>query len=75
MTPPHQDRERPPDHLTEDEIEWIRENREWLDQQRRAVEREAWLRGRIKVILPWILSVVAALVAAFDWLAKHFALR
>lgn len=75
MTPPHTDRERPPDHLTEDEIEWLRENREWLDQQRRAVEHEAWLRGRIKVILPWILSVVAALVAAFDWLSKHFTLR
>lgn len=75
MTPPHQDREKPPDHLTEDEIEWLRDNRDWIEQQRRSVEHEAWLRGRIKVIMPWVLSAIAAVVAAFDWLYKHFTLR
>ena len=76
MTPPHaSNREKPPDHLTEDEIEWLRENREWIEGQRKSVEHEAWLRGRLKVIMPWILSIVAALVATADWLTKHFTLR
>ena len=75
MTPPHTDREKPPDHLTEDEIEWIRENREWLDAERKSSEHATWLRGRIKVIYPWLITVVAGIVAVGDWLMKHFTTR
>ena len=75
MTPPHPDREKPPDHLTEDEIAWIRENREWLDAERKSSEHATWLRGRIKVINPWLITVVAAVVAVGDWLMKHFTTR
>jgi hypothetical protein len=72
MTPPHTDREKPPGRLTDDEIEWLRDNREWIESQRKSSEHEAWLRGRIKVVWPWVITVIAALVATGDWLAKHF---
>ena len=75
MTPPHSNGEKPPDRLTDDEIEWIRENREWIESARKSSEHEAWLRGRVAVIWPWVIAVIAALVAAFDWLAKHFTTR
>jgi hypothetical protein len=73
MTPPHtSNREKPPDRLTSDEIEWLRENKEWLDAQRKSSEHEAWLRGRIKVVWPWVITILAAIVATGEWLAKHF---
>ena len=57
--------------LSKDEIEWLRENRAFIEAQRKASEHEAWLRGRIKVIWPWIITGVAALVAVIDWIYKH----
>jgi hypothetical protein len=65
MTPPHTDREKPPDdELTPDDIQWIR-------QQRKQDAHAEWLRGQIKVIYPWALSVIGALVAAIIWIRDH----
>lgn len=72
MTPPHAPKEKPSDRLTSDEIEWLRENKEWIEAQRKSSEHEAWLRGRIKVVWPWVITIIAAVVATGDWLAKHF---
>lgn len=75
MTPPQNATEKPLDRLTKDEIEWFRDNKEWLDTQRQSSEHEAWLRGRIKVIYPWLITIVGVLVAAGDWLHKTFTTR
>lgn len=60
--------ERPPDddepELTHDEIHWIRE-------QRKQHQHEQWLRGQIRVIWPWVVSVVGALVGAVIWIKEH----
>ena len=72
MTPPHTDREKPPDRLTADEIKWIRETREWVDAQRKSSDHRMWL---VKVVLPWVLSVVSGAALGFEWLSKHFTLK
>ena len=72
MTPPHSNREKPPDPLTDDEIKWIRETRSWVESQREQSEKRTWL---VKVVLPWVLSVVSGTALAFEWLSKHFTLR
>ena len=38
------------------------------------VQEEAhatWLRGRIRVVWPWIAAIAAAAVAVIDWIQKH----
>ena len=75
MTPPKPDAKPPPDHLTAEEIEWLRENRAFLDSQRKAAEHEAWLRGRVKVVWPWLVAIVAATVSVIDWISKHIQLK
>ena len=63
MTPKHA--EKPPDdELTPDDIAWIR-------RQRKLDEHAAWLRGQVRVIWPWAVSVVGALVAALMWIRDH----
>lgn len=68
MNPPHKEREKPPDQLTDDEIKWIRETRSWVDAQREQSKHRSWL---VKVVLPWVLSVVSGAALAIDWLQKH----
>ena len=66
MTPPqhHDDEDRPPTELTTDEIQWIRE-------QRKQSEHERWLRGQVKVIWPWVVAVVTAVVVFVNWVKDH----
>lgn len=57
-----------PAELTQDDIHWIHD-------KRKQDAHEAWLRGRVRVVWPWLVAVVATIVAVGDWLAKHFTLR
>ena len=63
MTPRKPDEGDPPT-LTEKDIEWIHE-------QIRLDEHAKWLRGQVRVIWPWVVSVVGALVAAIIWIKEH----
>lgn len=67
MNPPRHT-EKPPDTdddtLTHEEILWIRE-------QRKQDAHAQWLRGQIRVIWPWAVSVVGAVVAALIWIRDH----
>ena len=76
MNPPHKD--RPPDGdeppFTPEERALLRSLIEQAPQIQHIVQEEAhasWLRGRIKVIWPWIVAAVAAAVAVIDWVQKH----
>ena len=62
--PPRIDPDDDPPHLEPEDILWIR-------QQRRNDAHEAWLRGQIKVLWPWVVSIVGALVAAAMWVRDH----
>lgn len=60
----HSDAEGRPLRLSQEDIEWIHE-------QRKQSAHEAWLRGQVKVIWPWVVSVLTALVAAVVWIKDH----
>jgi len=64
MTPPHtKDADDPPE-LTQEDLKWIRE-------QRKQSAHEEWLRGQIKVLWPWVIAGITALVAAVNWIKDH----
>lgn len=75
MTPPHLD--KPPDGgepFTAEERAMLRALLQKAPAIEHIVQEEAhatWLRGRIKVIWPWLVAVVAAAVAVIDWFQKH----
>ena len=67
MNPPHKhdasdDDGRP---LTPEENAWVR-------QARRDEQHASWLRGRIKIFWPWVVSVTGGIVWLIDWLPKHW---
>ena len=65
MTPrkadPHID---DPPSLTDDDIRWIHE-------QRKLDAHAEWLRGQVRVVWPWVVSIVGAVVATVIWIKKH----
>lgn len=63
MTPPHNPDDGPP-HITPEDIQWIR-------QQRKDDAHAEWLRGQIKIIWPWAISIVGAIVGAVMWIRDH----
>ena len=75
MNPPHKD--RPPDGdepFTPEERAMLRQLLQQAPQLQHIVQEEAhasWLRGRIKVIYPWVIALAAAAVAVIDWVQKH----
>lgn len=69
MNPPRHTRDRPPDDDADDEI--TPEDIRWIREQRRQDAHAKWLRGQIKVIYPWALSIIGALVAAAIWIKDH----
>lgn len=66
MTPRRAD--RPPDddepQLSDDDIRWIHE-------QRKLDAHAEWLRGQVRVLYPWVISIVGAIVAAVVWIKEH----
>lgn len=36
---------------------------------------ERWLRSRIKVLWPWVVGVVGAVVAIVDWIQRHLTFK
>ena len=50
--------------LTNDERLWIR-------QQIKQHEHEEWLRGQVRVLWPWVVSIIGAIVAAVAWIKEH----
>lgn len=66
--------EKPPDDDNDDRP-LTSEERRWVRNAMRDEAHASWLRGRIKVFLPWVMTIVAAIVATGDWVAKHFTLR
>ena len=65
MTPRKAD--TPDDHLelSDDDIRWIHEQRQ-LDNHAK------WLRGQVRVLYPWVISVVGTIVAAVVWIKENF---
>lgn len=50
--------------LTNDDIRWIHE-------QRKLDAHAEWLRGQVRVLYPWVISIVGAIVAAVVWIKEH----
>ena len=50
--------------LTNDDIRWIHE-------QRKLDAHAEWLRGQVRVLYPWVISIVGAIVAAVIWIKEH----
>ena len=75
MTPPHTD--KPPDGdepFTPEERAMLRALLQKAPAIEHIVQEEAhatWLRGRIKVVYPWVIALAAAVVAVIDWVQKH----
>lgn len=61
---PRTEKPPPEDGLTHDDVLWIRE-------QRKQDAHAQWLRGQIRVVYPWVISVVGAIVAATLWIKDH----
>ena len=61
MTPPPSPES---DDLTPEEKAWVR-NAVLDDQYTKR------LRERIKVVWPWFIAIVSAIVATVDWIQKH----
>lgn len=53
-----------PTGLTQDDIRWVRE-------KRRQDAHEEWLRGQVKILWPWVISIVGTIVAAIIWIKDH----
>ena len=72
MNPPHNRAEKPPNDeqydgetpLTPAERAHVRRI---LDEDNKAT----WLRGRVKIIWPWIAAAAVAVVGVIDWIQKH----
>ena len=64
MTPPHKQDDIEPGRMTQEDIAWVH-------AQRRQTAHEDWLRGQIKVIWPWVIAVITALVALLSWVKDH----
>jgi len=65
MTPRKADQSaNDPPVLTDDDIRWIHE-------QRKLDAHAEWLRGQIRVIWPWLVAVVGALVGAVKLIKDH----
>ena len=69
MTPPHADKQ--PDEDNDDDRPLTPEERAWVRHAMRDEQHAAWLRGRIKVVWPWLIAVIGAVVATVDWIQKH----
>lgn len=54
------------------EHEFTREERAELRRILRTEAHASWLRRRIKVIVPWLIPVLAGIVATIDWITKHW---
>ena len=50
--------------LTNDDIRWIHE-------QRKLDAHAEWLRGQVRVVWPWVVSIVGSLVAAVVWIKEN----
>ena len=65
MTPrkadPHID---DPPSLTDDDIRWVHE-------QRKLDAHADWLRGQVRILYPWVISIIGALVAGIVWIRDH----
>lgn len=54
------------------EHEFSSEERARLRRILRDEAHATWLRRRIKVIVPWVITVAGATVAAVDYIVKHW---
>lgn len=61
----------PPKQIADGEEPLTAEERTWIRQQIKRDEHEAWLRGQIKILWPWVVSIIASLVAAIAWIKEH----
>lgn len=43
----------------------------WIRKQRKADEHATWLRGQVKVIWPWVIGGITAIVAFINWAKDH----
>ena len=66
MTPKLAD--RPPD---DDEPELSTDDIRWIHEQRKLDAHAEWLRGQVRVLYPWVISIVGAIVAAVIWIKEH----
>ena len=43
----------------------------WVHEQRKLDAHAEWLRGQVRVLYPWVISIVGAIVAAVVWIKEH----
>ena len=63
MTPRKPDADDPP-ALTDEDIRWIHE-------QRKLDAHAQWLRGQVRVIWPWVVSILGSVVTATIWIRDY----
>jgi hypothetical protein len=52
-------------------LEITLEDIQWIRRKRQQDEHATWLRGQVKIIWPWVISIVGTLVAAVIWIKDH----
>ena len=57
--------------LDDDEPELSTDDIRWIHEQRKLDAHAEWLRGQIRVLYPWVISIVGAIVAAVVWIKEH----
>lgn len=58
-------------HPDQDTDELTPEDRAWIRQKRRQDAHEEWLRGQVRVLWPWVVTVIGAIVAIASWVKDH----
>ena len=57
--------------LDDDEPELSTDDIRWIHEQRKLDAHAEWLCGQIRVLYPWVISIVGAIVAAVVWIKEH----
>jgi len=58
-------------HEEDGETPLTDEERKWVRHQMRQHQHEEWLRGQVRVLWPWVIAIVGALVAVASWVKEH----
>ena len=56
---------------TDEKLELSDDDIRWIHAQRQMDAHADWLRGQVRIIYPWVISIIGALVAAIVWIRDH----
>jgi hypothetical protein len=71
MPPPKRPTEHPPPDLDEGDLELTDDDIRWVRRNRKQDDHWQWVRGQVRVLWPYVVAVVGALVAAVTWIRDH----